>query len=371
MADFNQLAAQMSNMDLHISGVEETSHQTAQQGTTHLLTFKYPATELIPTEATPYIETPSNIENRRVPDESSCQAHIVGTEFFAIFDVGEEKVDYCNYSSERKEYIKLLDAIEDLKTRPGRSTLKLVSYQLPPVRGGTPYMMYRFCLTTHSEGHEETVQDFSMAWDEWECIEAMARGSGWIEILVNLVTQSSERAVLEVFKTVREAYGLEAARSMHSAWAHMWRSERPKAIQSLFRSRLEPMTQADVDAVKAPGNAILLVKLPCGHQHLQQKRQLLSLSGDSCLDQTCPTCSTPILTRDDLIEVGVGDAWDVLDAYRASSSLWQRLDTLELSRDETSFNAHTLIRAWKPVHRVSTLHHSHALMLFGRRASWT
>ena len=53
----------------------------------HLLTFEFPAIDLLPLGALPFLNSPANMEDRRRQDAESCRLETFGTAFFATFRI--------------------------------------------------------------------------------------------------------------------------------------------------------------------------------------------------------------------------------------------------------------------------------------------
>jgi hypothetical protein len=336
MATPNDLAAQLGNMRLH------TEEQSIQQ--THVLNFKFPAVELLDSGSEPFFTKPSDIGHRLPPSTTSCQSKSIGTKFFTIFFIGQEDHPFDVTDVAYGDYKRLVIAIDDLKLRPGESSLGIVCYNATSHLQSLVQLRYRFRLTTSVDGNAR-YEDFELDEDQFGCLHDFVDEQDWIEILFGLVNMESERAFLEFISTVTEAYGDNFASTVDVQWGYQWLNCRPRTVEEIFKSRFQIPTYKEFVAFDEPGDITVRASLPCGHDIMLRKIWLESISGKACLMQECLYCRRRIMGSAVQDELERGEVWNEMMQYKEEVKSWLELEALPPMAQVTVFSSVTLIDA--------------------------
>ena len=218
----------------------------------HLLSFKYPVVQLMPFEPFAYLHLPANMETRLPPDKESCQVNTIGTRFFTTLEINAPKAHSEPTTYDDDNVGRLMKAVDDLKTRPGSSCLRVVCFG---ANDFVPFwdLVYRFELKT--EGDLSAPIIFNVNEAQWERLAIMKEEETWIDVLRDLVTRGSERAFFEVQSTLREATwdSLESYRATHRTWQDLDRSVSTSSVEhSIDTHALLQALESSLESLKMP-----------------------------------------------------------------------------------------------------------------------
>lgn len=323
MASQTDLISRLNGVRLTNSGGSE---RALNQTPGHILAFEFPAVDLLPPNTHVRIGKPFNIERRRQPDANSLHPDL-GTEFFTILQPENTRSSASPLDHEGSD--RPIQAINSLRDTPGCSRLRVVIFNTKNT-SSSDNLIVRFQLQTNTFGpfgETSTKQEFELEEGGWFSLLFNLHSEPWVDLLHHLVSRASERAYFEVRSRLFEAYGAEVVAAEEERREEMWFSIPPRCVEELFFGRLQPVSDQDQDALSAPGgDRWVNVQLPCGHETLVRKMEIMALTAEACLTQQCPTCSARILQRSDDEEISLGEVCRRVEEYSMTNRMWRSLD---------------------------------------------
>lgn len=334
-----QLAAQLGNLQLRVEDQKTIP--------SHILNFKYPAVELLPTGVSPTFEEPVDISKRQPPSEFGCQVKTLGTKFFTFIEVDPKGEQYDIVNVAFGDYKRLVKAVDDLKLFPGESSLGIVVYNSAPYLQRVTVLSYRFRLTTNRPDNSSSHQDFELSKDQFSCLYAFVEEKVWIDVLFDLVRLESERAFLEFQKVITEEYGNEFRVNVTSRWAWSWMGFPPRDLEQIFYSRLLPASGDDHLAWNSDRDAMVRAILPCGDEIDVQRSWVESFKGEACWHQKCRTCGCRIMGPSKMHqeELERNRMFHLIRQNREEAESWLALEALPPMEQVELFNSATLFDA--------------------------
>lgn len=323
MATQADLISRLNGVRLSSSGENE---RTLKQPPGHILAFEFPAVDLLPPNTHVRIGKPFNIEHRRRPDANSLHPDL-GTEFFTILQPENTRPSSSPLDHEGSD--RLIQAINSLRDIPGSTRLRVVIFNTKNTSSADS-LIVRFQLQTSTSGpfgSASTKQEFELEEGGWFSLLFNLHAEPWVDLLHHLINRASERAYFEVRSKLLEAYGAEVVAAEERRREEMWFSLPPRCVEKLFFNCLRPVSGEDQDALTATsGDRWVNVKLPCGHETLVRKIEIVALTAEACLTQQCPTCSERIMSGSDDEEISLGAECKRVEEYRVTNKMWRSLD---------------------------------------------
>jgi len=295
----------------------------------HILTFEYPATQLLPENARLLLFTPSKVRHRCRPDPSSTPADLAA-EFFAVLrprkSAEGDGVGMVVPEIEHKISKSLATAIEGMRNSPGTSLLSIASFHSEE---GLTFRIKLDCKTHGRSGAHTLVQTWELDSAGWINLIYHAGAEDWIYLIRDLVYRESERACNAVRNRLLQNDGQAASVvDDDSQYEWQWNCDPALTASDIFFQNLTPLTPEDGEALYDDlGDRWLTLILPCGHSIHVRKIKILAMGDEECTTYQCPTCSSRVLTAKDdkRAVVDVSDYRD-LESHKESNHLWRSLD---------------------------------------------
>lgn len=283
----DDVASQLDKLGLSQLAPNQTNGILAPNACYHELHLEYPAMNLVPKEATPYLWKPSSVRHRESPRMRSFHHDINNLAFFTRFETFINVVD-----SVVPDFIQpgnVVSAVARVAGSPGISNLEVVAFF------ANDSVQYRTRLrTTWFAGDTSSIETHSWNYTGMEWSEQIARAKedrheedSWILLLQHLMDRASDRAYLHVRERLR-AHSSTLAFAHDQQWSSQWDTASLHSSNSILVDQLN--WHEDVGA-----------EFPCGCivPELSAFYLMNVMTEEEAATFLCPICSDPVLDEEE------------------------------------------------------------------------
>lgn len=279
----DDIAAGFDTLGFSKLAANQTSSTLGPNSYYHELHLEYPAMNILPKDATPYLWKPRNLRHRESPRMGSFHHDSNNLAFFARLEtctnVADSEIPEFNQPAD------IVSAIAHLVESPGISNLEVVAF----FDGDTIQYSTRLRTTWLAENNKSAeTHTFKYTGIQWGDQIARANENGsedisWTALLQHLMDRASDRAYLHVRERLR-AHSSTLAYANDQQWSSFWDTAPLHSPNSLLINTITWHEDVGAElpcACVVPGlSAFYLVNVMTE----QQAAQFL-----------CPTCSEPVL----------------------------------------------------------------------------
>ncbi|KAF2167829.1 hypothetical protein M409DRAFT_53788 [Zasmidium cellare ATCC 36951] len=318
MQTTDQLTQALGNLALnsaHQPDPDENGNATSNPH--HLLTFDYPAIDLLNDVLEVYLPEPHLVIWR--PRPQALMFHLAMWSPMSLFytmDPTAPNYDISQVDNEKAaSFVRTVDA---LRKSSGSTTMSIVVH----VQKTVPEILIRLSTTfDKSSTTKTTFWDLNLT--DWQAI--MAISHPWIEVLGDVVYRKTTRSFLAAEEKLEQHCPI-LHREDNRQWADQWGSGSAnpakklliKYLRYLHSDRVLPFDQLEQD-----GGTI---QLPCGHDLSITKEQIENSTEAECMNATCTFCHTRILPTEQYEEAKMCEqSYNILEAATLADA-WTGLD---------------------------------------------
>ncbi|KAK4495642.1 hypothetical protein PRZ48_012910 [Zasmidium cellare] len=299
MPNTDDLTQQMGNLALNYA------HQPSQ----HLLTFDYPAIDLLNDAGDVFLLEPHLLHWR--PRPQALMFHLAEWDPMSLFYTMNSTAPACDVSDvDSEQAVSFLAAVESLNKSNGTSTMSIVVH----VENAVAEVRIRLSTTwARSNTTKTTFWDLSV--DDWETI--MALSHPWVEVLGDVVYRKTTRSFLAAEQTLKQHSSI-LHHGDNQKWTDSWGSGSASSAQTLLVKVVKYLGHRHSDSLLPFDNLEVdggTVQLPCGHDISITPEMIENLTDAECINATCNFCDTRILPSDLYVEAKMSEeSYKILEA---------------------------------------------------------
>ena len=294
----------------------------------HTLNITYPALDLLPANAAPYIYPPKDLRFRQRP--KLCAYHLTPSNLSYFHRIPVNKYLGLNFPSSFNSSPHadgFLELIASLTKAPGDSTLEIVSFDNNGDSGGVEDIQHILRATVSWNDPGQNVSqpkihacqipaaqlDTLLARCSPTASTSSVGHHPYLSLISDLIHRSTDRACLHVAKNLQDS-NKPAHRGEGARWARDWETCVPRSGAFLLASRLQcqrgdggwvPLHGLDGENLIAHKDEKIVFLLPCGHSASFALKALSLTEDGKSAEVACPSCRERILGEKELAELNL------------------------------------------------------------------